>query len=140
MTRISLTCEEVGKKGILPMGSLEDKVTIPRDEEQQQHTVPAISGNASFTEAVCVPLGRVGITPGAERALEAAAQNALQVLTRHHFGDWGELEKEDWERNNHALEHGLRLLSAYRLRNGVKVWVITESDRSCTTVLTPEEY
>jgi hypothetical protein len=87
-----------------------------------------------------VVLGKLSITPGALIAIRNAGQTPAQLLVRHHFGDWGELDPEDWERNNHALEHGLRLLSSYRLRDKTLVWVITEWDRSSTTVLLPGEY
>ena len=86
------------------------------------------------------PLGEIAITEGASAALQSTAQTAEQLLGRHSFGDWGELGDEDWERNNHALENALRLLSSYRLRDKTMVWVITEWDRSCTTVLLPQEY
>jgi hypothetical protein len=87
-----------------------------------------------------VPLGELRITSGALQALEQAGQSAVQLLARHHFGDWGDLDDEDWARNDHALANGLRLLSSYRLRDRTPLWVITEWDRSHTTVLTPEEY
>jgi hypothetical protein len=55
-------------------------------------------------------------------------------------GDWGDLSDDDRKENEFSLVHGFRLLSSYRLRNGVKLWVITEADRSSTTLLLPEEY
>lgn len=85
-------------------------------------------------------LGQIALTPGAVAALEVAGQTPEQLLARHSFGDWGMLDAEDWTRNNHALENGLRLLSSYRLRDNTKIWVITEWDRSSTTMLLPEEY
>ena len=85
-------------------------------------------------------LGTVMLTPGAVAALEHAGQTPEQLLARHSFGDWGQLDAEDWARNTHALENGLRLLSSYRLRDNTKIWVITEWDRSQTTILLPEEY
>ena len=86
------------------------------------------------------PLGAITLTEGAAAALQSTKQSPEQLLARHSFGDWGELDDEDWERNNHALENALRLLSAYRLRDNTKIWVITEWDRSGTTVLLPDEY
>jgi len=56
------------------------------------------------------------------------------------MGDWGELTQEDIDENNRALKEGCRLLSAYRSTNRVKFWIITEWDRSVTTVLLPSEY
>lgn len=75
--------------------------------------------------------------------------NALSVLThddippalhRHAVGDWGELDAEDKRANDLALVDGSRLLSAYRSVQDVKFWIITEADRSITTVLLPEDY
>jgi hypothetical protein len=61
-------------------------------------------------------------------------------LTRHANGDWGELSETDRQANEHAVKHGLRVLSSYRLRTGEKIWIVTECDRSMTTILLPEEY
>ncbi len=85
-------------------------------------------------------LGQVVATPGALRAFEAAGENLLPYLERHARGDWGELDEEDRRENEYSLTRHLRLLSAYRLRDGAKIWIITEADRSITTVLLPEEY
>ena len=85
-------------------------------------------------------LGRLVATPGALAALKRAPTDTVELLTRHMLGDWGELEEEDVQANQQALKDGLRLLSIYRLRTGVKIWVITEADRSSTTLLLPEEY
>lgn len=64
-----------------------------------------------------------------------------ELLQRHLRGDWGELDEEDVLQNRLSIEHGMRILSAYILpTTGVKVWVITEADRSVTTLLLPEEY
>ena len=62
------------------------------------------------------------------------------ALSRHKKGDWGDVSMEDWLSNNYALSHGERLLSSYCTVEGVKFWIITEADRSATTVLLPEEY
>ncbi len=86
------------------------------------------------------PLGQMVATPGALRAFEAAGEPLLPYLERHARGEWGDLDEEDRRENEYALTRRLRLLSAYRLRNGTKVWIITEADRSATTVLLPEEY
>ena len=73
-------------------------------------------------------------------ALQVADNHAiLELLRRHLSGDWGEVSKEDAKANDHALTHGERILSSYRVK-GEKLWVITEADRSSTTVLTPGEY
>jgi len=86
------------------------------------------------------PLGQTVITPGALDAISKAEQHPEDFLARHLSGDWGELCEGDKEANQDALEQGLRLLSAYRTTAGTKLWVITEADRSVTTLLLPEEY
>jgi hypothetical protein len=86
------------------------------------------------------PLGHCVATPGALEALAAAGQTPKQLLDRHLSGDWGEVDGEDQQANQDALVHGERLLSAYRTTSGVRLWVITEADRSATTILLPEEY
>ena len=85
-------------------------------------------------------LGHIVATPGALRALLESDENASVYLSRHVSGDWGELCPEDKASNDQALVDGTRLLSAYTLQSGVRIWIITESDRSATTVLLPEEY
>ncbi len=84
------------------------------------------------------PLGRVLITPNAMESLHH--DDVLTALGRHQRGDWGELGKEDKRENELSLERGFRLLSAYTDRSNVKFWIITEADRSATTVLLPEDY
>jgi hypothetical protein len=86
------------------------------------------------------PLGRVVATPGALRALEKGNQNPFEFLARHQAGDWGDLCEEDKRENEFSVENGFRILSAYRTRNNTRIWVITEADRSATTLLLPEEY
>lgn len=66
-------------------------------------------------------------------------EGVIEMLSRHSEGDWGMLSADDWYENDEALREGGRLLSAYSLK-GERVWVITESDRSATTVLFPSEY
>jgi hypothetical protein len=85
-------------------------------------------------------LGQLVATPGALAALEKTGQNAMELLSRHVRGDWGELPQEDKAENQFSLENGFRLLSSYRTSAGDKIWVITEADRSVTTLLLPEEY
>ena len=85
-------------------------------------------------------LGQVVGTPGALQALEEAGQLPVELLTRHATGDWGDLCDEDRAENELSVEQGFRILSAYKLHTGTKVWVITEADRSATTFLLPEEY
>ncbi len=85
-------------------------------------------------------LGDIVATPGALQALESSGQLPLEFLGRHARGDWGDLCAEDRRENALALRAGHRLMSAYTLRNGQKLWIITESDRSVTTLLLPHEY
>ena len=87
------------------------------------------------------PLGRIASTAGALDALAAEGADAVELLKRHVSGDWGELGGDDKAENELSVKHGFRILSAYRLpRTRVKLWVITEADRSATTLLLPDEY
>jgi hypothetical protein len=86
------------------------------------------------------PLGRVGATPGALRALEQAEQLPAEFLDRHVNGDWGDVPEADKQENEFSVERGLRILSAYTTSAGEKIWILTEADRSATTILLPEEY
>jgi hypothetical protein len=86
------------------------------------------------------PLGRIVATPGALEALEQAGQEPLEFLQRHQTGDWGIVPEEDKKENDFSVSRYLRILSAYELKTGVKIWLITEADRSVTTFLLPEEY
>jgi hypothetical protein len=81
------------------------------------------------------PIGRLLATPAAL----ALKIDFLPYIRRHICGDWGVVSEEDWEANEAALEQGLRLLSVYS-EGGKKFWIITEADRSATTVLMPEDY
>jgi len=85
-------------------------------------------------------LGQIVATPGALAALKKAGQQPGEFLTRHVNREWGDLSDEDRKENDYSLEHGFRLLSTYRTHAGDKLWIITESDRSVTTLLLPEEY
>lgn len=86
-------------------------------------------------------LGTVVATPGALEALSHPDATPLPLLlVRHTSGDWGDLDDEDKAANDEALLTGARVFSAYMLDTGVKVWIITEADRSSTTVLLPSEY
>lgn len=87
-------------------------------------------------------LGRIVATPAALAALEAAGGRVVsaRLLRRHLAGDWGDLDAEDRAANYCALLEGARLLSAYVLSTGERVWIITEADRSATTLLLPSDY
>jgi hypothetical protein len=86
------------------------------------------------------PMGRVVATPDAIDALTKAGDSAETYLNRHVTGDWGNMPKEDAEENEHALREGFRLFSSYTLSDGTEIWIITEADRSSTTVLLPDNY
>ena len=91
-------------------------------------------------KAPLFPLGQIVATPGALTALEKAGQGPQEFLQRHSHGEWGDLDEQDRKENQLSLEQGFRLLSSYRTNANEKLWVITESDRSVTTLLLPEEY
>jgi hypothetical protein len=86
-----------------------------------------------------LPLGKVVATPGALKLLMDAGEDVFDYLARHATGDWGELCTFDRRQNEVALRDGHRVLSAYPVV-GERVWIITEADRSVTTVLLPEDY
>jgi hypothetical protein len=83
-------------------------------------------------------VGRVVITKNALKVLPE--QEFLVALRRHVLTDWGDVNSEDKAANDSALKHGGRLLSAYHTRTHVKFWIITECDRSLTTILLPDDY
>lgn len=85
-------------------------------------------------------LGRLVATPGALEALKAAHTAAIVLVARHATGDWGDLCDEDKQENEFAVKNGERILSAYNLPTGKRIWIITEADRSATTLLLPDEY
>jgi len=91
------------------------------------------------------PLGQILATPGALAAIAEAKSNPLIWIFRHAAGDWGQLDSHDMQANAAALRNGSRILSAYALPTGVKIWIITEAEddeghRVATTILLPEEY
>ncbi len=94
-----------------------------------------------FCDFVVFPPGRIVATPGALDMLERYGQSPGTFLHRHLSGDWGELCSEDVEQNTMALKNEWRIFSSYPLgSSGEKLWVITEADRSVTTLLLPSEY
>jgi len=84
------------------------------------------------------PLGEIVVTPNALGRIPN--EEILNALARHVRGDWGNLDPEDVQSNERALHQGGRLFSAYRSAENIKFWIITEADRSVTTVLLPEDY
>lgn len=105
------------------------------EEEEDESTAwkkPEISRKPRFS------LGQVVSTPGASETLTREEMTA--ALGRHHRGDWGDVCRDDWTRNEEALADEARLFSVYHAKDGTKFWVITEADRSSTCVLLPSEY
>ena len=86
-----------------------------------------------------LPLGRVVATPGSLRVLLEAGEDPLRYLARHASGDWGDLDTYDRRENELSLHHGWRIVSSYPVGE-TTIWIITEADRSVTTILLPEEY
>jgi len=84
--------------------------------------------------------GQPVITLAAQSALEQAGISPTVLLARHLHGDWGELDIADIASNELALLIPRRLLSSYVIPGGGRVWIITEADRSVTTILLPEDY
>lgn len=87
------------------------------------------------------PLGQVVATPGVIASAAASGDSLFfAYLARHQSGDWRDLGAEDRYENEYALAHDLRILSAYKLSNGTRIWIISEADRSSTCILLPDEY
>jgi hypothetical protein len=107
-----------------------------RNDCQIVESVGAIGRRANVKFA----LGQILATPGALKALEESSQSPAEFLARHASADWGEVDAEDAKENELSVEQGFRILSAYRTSKGVRLWIITEADRSATTVLLPDEY
>jgi hypothetical protein len=83
-------------------------------------------------------LGKIVSTPNALNQL--TQDDILLAIQRHQAGDWGNVDEDDRAANDQALIEGTRILSAYQAINGTKFWLITEANRSSTTVLMPEDY
>jgi hypothetical protein len=79
-------------------------------------------------------------TNGANRTLTSAAADPIEYVARHLAGDWGDVDRADAAANDETLQLGERILLAYRLPGGATIWIITEADRSATTILLPSEY
>jgi hypothetical protein len=91
-------------------------------------------------DTTTIPLGRVVATPGALLALKESHEGYVGYLARHAGRDYGDIRPEDWEENEFSPLRDLRILSGYTLRNGSQIYIITEADRSVTTILLATEY
>jgi hypothetical protein len=111
-----------------------------KEQSPQNHTGQESASNEVQSQKPLFRLGQVVGTPGVLQAFEETGENTLEFLLRHVTGDSGDLCEEDKAENQLAIEQGPRTFSAYKLNNGTKIWVITEWDRSATTLLLPEEY
>ncbi len=101
---------------------------------QNQNTVTKTENKVLFS------LGQIFLTIGAREALEDSNQLPNEFLAKHQAGDWGLVCEDDRKENDFSLNENLRILSAYKTSLGEKIWIITEADRSSTTLLLPSEY
>lgn len=101
-----------------------------------------LAENSPFSASrLCLfSLGRLLATPGALAAMALTQMDPVLLLARHVIGDWGDLRLEDRVANDRAVQAGDRILSAYILSTGEKIWIITEADRGSSTMLLPGEY
>ena len=113
-------------------------------ETSQAAACPNDSSSASSQKAgvslPLFPLGQVLATPGALELLQIYQLSPLSFIQRHVVGDWGDICAEDRQVNADALQYGYRLMSVYAITPTETLWIITEADRSCTTLLLPQEY
>lgn len=119
------------------------------EPEGNEGTSPTAAERAVVIAATRFRLGKVYLTPGAEAAFNGLPQGNLTadeltangLITRHLCGDWGDdMDAEDRAANDRAIRSEERILSSYVLSDGTKLWIITEADRSATTLLLPDEY
>jgi hypothetical protein len=85
-------------------------------------------------------LGDVVVTPAALEALQESDEEASFFLNQHALGNWGVVSSDDAALNDQALRDETRIFSAYLLQSGVRIWIISEADRSATTVFLPDQY
>lgn len=132
---MSITKPEVERQSPERQAEIITHRRSPRDDND------TLQANAA-EETLCprFPPGDVYITPGANEALCESTELARDFLLRHLSGDWGEVCEQDRAENEFSIERHLRILSAYRTKRGVRLWLITEADRKSTTLFLPEEY
>jgi len=90
--------------------------------------------------AILFPLGQIYLTVGAQESLDESNQLPNEFLDMHQKGNWGIVGQDDWRENDFSVKNGFRILSAYKTAKDEKLWIITEADRSATTILLPSEY
>ena len=96
--------------------------------------------SVTTTTTPSFPLGQLCMTPGAAETLREAAQTAREFLLRHARLEQGALSEADHLENLFSVDKELRIFSAFETAKGDKLWIITEADRSATTILLPDEY
>jgi hypothetical protein len=119
-----------------------DQLTTLNGDEHASQSATSEQNNlrhqSPLVPIIRFSLGRIVITP---KALNQVTESAIQSgLKRHAIGDWGDIPEEDSKANEHALKNGGRLFSSYKGQDGTKFWIITEADRSVTTILLPSDY
>jgi hypothetical protein len=140
LSRVSLRFHEL----LRPIGS------AVLDSAGRQALPTSIKGSEALRQELSMnslptiplfPAGQIVATPGALALLEQANKTALEFVSRHLRGDWGDdLCQDDKTENELSLKQGFRLLSSYKVTETEKLWIIIEADRSVTTVLLPSEY
>src|SRR5690242_8644513 len=112
-----------------PDGNSPARARLPNAQEGYR-----MSNTDTAAATPLFPLGSLYATPGAIEALSEAGQDAIEFLRRQQYGDWGDLSDGDKQENSFSGSRPLRIFSGYHTAAGVKLWVITEADRSATTV------
>ena len=84
-------------------------------------------------------LGQIVMTSGVAAAFAATSERPFPLLAWHQWWDWGEVSPEDAAENDFSVTHGFRILSSYALKDGTRIWILTEADCSATTMLLPDE-
>lgn len=116
------------------------KAYMDKDKVEEMIRQAKIDESSYRSKIKTFDLGLIVATPGALKAFIEDETAPEYLLLRHAKGDWGDITEHDAHQNEFAIRAGLRLLSAYKLKSGKKIWIITEGDRSSTTLLLPEEY
>jgi hypothetical protein len=134
----SVNWREVAEHLLADVLPPEETATRTPESSEQPTAATAASPLVLDLSNARFPLGFLGVTQGARAAV--ASGELADALSRHVRGDWGLVDAEDWQTNDRALVEHARLLSTFDTAAGRRFWIITEADRSSTTVLLPEEY